>query len=135
MYFAGMMFPYLQKFGKYGGNNGDDGSYVELGFQTSTSIIKRFTSDHSNGGWYIYDSSRDSHNPAFNFIVGESPYAQRRASNNTAFVSTYYVDFLSNGFKLRNNSTNENYSDIEYIYMGWAEAPTIDLYGGGANAR
>ena len=127
--------PGLQKFGKYRGNNSTDGVYVELGFRPAWLIIKRFTSDHSNGGWYIYDSTRDPYNPAFNFVVGESPYAERRASNNSTFINTYYIDFLSNGFKLYNNSTNENYTDIDYLYMAWAEAPSVDLYGGGANAR
>ena len=127
--------PGLQKFGVYRGNNSDNGAVVELGFRPALVIIKRTTSDHSNGGWYIYDSSRDPINSAFNFIVAESDYAERRASNNSAFVNTYYVDFLSNGFKLRNNATNANRENIDYIYMAWAEAPASNLFGGQSNAR
>ena len=126
--------PGLQKFGKYSGVASADGPYIDLGFRPALVIFKRTTS-HSNGGWYIYDSSRDPHNTAYNFIVGESAYAERRASNNTSFVSTYYVDFLSNGFKLRHNSTNLNDGSTEYIYMAWAEAPSFNLYGGQSNAR
>ena len=127
--------PGLQKFGKYSGLDGADGPYVELGFRPALVIFKRFSSDHSNAGWYIYDSSRNPRNPAFTFNVAEANYAERRASNNTAFVSTYYVDFLSNGFKLRHDSTNLSVSGQSYIYCAWAEAPSIDLFGGGANAR
>ena len=56
----------------------------------------------------------------------------RTAANQQA----YDIDFLSNGFKLRyaDSAGYTNY-DAEYVYMAWAESPTVDLYGGGANAR
>ena len=43
------------------------------------------------------------------------------------------VDLLSSGFKLRqsNNPNNAN----TYIYAAWAEAPSVNLYGGQSNAR
>ena len=97
-------------------------------------MFKRTTS-HSNGGWYIYDSSRDSHNTAYQFIVGESAYVNVSTSNNSSFVSTYYIDFLSSGFKLRHNSTNLNDGKTEYIYMAWAQRPSINLYGAQSNIR
>ena len=40
-----------------------------------------------------------------------------------------YIDRLSNGFKLRSTGANSNASET-YIYCAWAEAPSIDLYGG-----
>ena len=45
------------------------------------------------------------------------------------------MDMYSSGFKMRSNKTGTNRSGGTYIYMAWAEAPSIDLYGGGANAR
>ena len=44
------------------------------------------------------------------------------------------LDFLSNGFKLRDSNNKVNASNDVYIYCAWAEAPSIDLFGGGANA-
>ena len=46
------------------------------------------------------------------------------------------IDFLSNGFKVRFGTAGyiNNTSSYEFIYCAWAEAPSIDLYGGGANA-
>jgi hypothetical protein len=45
------------------------------------------------------------------------------------------MDFLSNGFKMRTTDADMNGSSRTYIYAAWAEAPSVDLYGGGANAR
>ena len=49
--------------------------------------------------------------------------------------SNYPMDFLSNGFKMRTTDADMNGSSRTYIYAAWAEAPSVDLYGGGANAR
>ena len=53
-------------------------------------------------------------------------------STNTANVVNF--DFLSNGFKVRGTDGDINAENV-FIYAAWAEAPSIDLYGGGANAR
>ena len=47
------------------------------------------------------------------------------------------LDFLSNGFKIRtsNANVNANSGNPNYIYCAWAKSPSINLYGGGANAR
>ena len=51
------------------------------------------------------------------------------------------VDFLSNGFKIRNANGNMNRRDVNsnvsdlYIYCAWAESPSVNLYGGQSNAR
>ena len=46
----------------------------------------------------------------------------------------YAIDFLSNGFKIRGTNGQIEWL-ITYIYAAWAEAPSVDLFGGGANAR
>ena len=43
------------------------------------------------------------------------------------------LDVLSNGFKFRNTGFPND--SATFIYGAWAEAPSVDLYGGGANAR
>jgi hypothetical protein len=36
---------------------------------------------------------------------------------------TYYIDFVSNGVKLRSNASMSNQSGINFIYMAFAEMP------------
>ena len=45
------------------------------------------------------------------------------------------VDFLSNGFKIRNTASTLNLNSHTIFYAAWAETPSVDLFGGGANAR
>ena len=127
--------PGLQKFGTYDGISSSNGTVIDLGFRPRIILLKRYSSDHANAGWHWYDTARDTVNPAYNFILADKPYTERRAANNSSHVSTYYVDFLSNGFKLRHNSTNLNDGGVKYLYAAWAEAPTFNLYGAQSNAR
>ena len=123
--------PGLQKFGSYEGNEdtGGDGPFVELGFRPAIIWIKNSEQGTSAADWVIYDSERNKFNPS-----GEQLYPNRNIAE--ADSSSHYFDILSNGFKVRSTSTSDltNATD-KYIYCAWAEAPTVDLFGGGANAR
>ena len=88
--------------------------------------MKRY--DAGTEPWVIYDSSRGSTNPN-----PKGLYANDSATENDA--SGRYKDFLSNGFKIRGTSGEQNASGASYIYCAWAEAPSINLYGAQANAR
>ena len=114
--------PGLQKFGTYSGNSNADGPFIELGFRPALFVMKQ---TDSTGYWMVYDSARDPIND------GSPNYLFWNAASVEG--SGYDLDFLSNGVKLRTN--NANFNTTSYVYMAWAEAPTIDLYGGGANAR
>ena len=79
----------------------------------------------------INDTERDTFN-----VTGKSLRAQTDAAESTSGASNSATwDILSNGFKLRDSGAGSNASGGTYIYCAWAEAPSIDLYGGGANAR
>jgi hypothetical protein len=116
--------PGLQKFGTYGGNSDQDGAFVHLGFQPALLWLKR---TDSTGNWVILDSKRTPNNPA-----NISAYADTNTDANYS-PGQPWADILSNGFKLRATYGEVNVGD--YIYCAWAEAPSVDLYGGGANAR
>ena len=65
--------------------------------------------------WFIFDSTRDIDN-------------ENTASLNTdgaAESSSHPIDFLSNGFKLReaDSAGYTNYSGSQYIYAAFAEHP------------
>ena len=124
--------PGLQKFGEYTGNGDNDGPFVHLGFRPALVWIKRYSV--SSGNWRIFDNLRNEADRG----IGNNPIDA--GMDIEAVVETYTspdldIDFLSDGFKIRNNSTDNNISGSGYIYCAWAEAPSVDLYGGGANAR
>ena len=118
--------PGLQKFGSYEGNNNNDGVFVELGFRPSILLIKRVD---NTDDWLLYDGTRRP-------INVNSRYLRPNQSNveNTGDGAGTGLDLLSNGFKIRSDSSAINAAET-YIYAAWAEAPSVDLYGGGANAR
>ena len=122
IYYVWADVPGLQKFGTYSGNSNADGPFIELGFRPALFVMKQ---TDSTGYWMVYDSARDP-------INNGSPY-YLFWNDNSAHGTGYDLDFLSNGVKLRTD--NANFNTTSYVYMAWAEAPTIDLFGGGANAR
>jgi hypothetical protein len=98
-------------FGSYTGNGSTDGPFVYLGFRPRYVMVK------NTGGaaqWYIYDTARDTYNIATNGLF---------ASSSQAETAIAWVDFLSNGFKLRGTSTDFNGSGTTYIYACFAENP------------
>ena len=105
----------FSKFDKYTGNNNADGPFVYLGFTPALIITKNFSS--AGGSWGMYDNKRNSTNDAGTFML--------RANKNEAdyFHATYTpIDFLSNGFKIRNTGGEDN-SAQSFMYMAFAEAP------------
>jgi hypothetical protein len=116
----------FSKFGSYTGNSSTDGPFVYLGFRPKFVIFKDYSNAHS---WVMVDSSRNTYNVAGDYLRAESSAAENATysvANNTA------VDFLSNGFKLRNAAVNsgENNGSSNYLYMAFAEHPFKN-----ANAR
>ena len=117
--------PGLQKFGIYEGNGAGDGPFVELGFRPALVVCKNFDDTQP---WQVYDSKRGPIN-----VIDKG---LQWNSSNAEYSGTDRIDFVSNGFKVRGNGGVEpNVSGQTYMYAAWAEAPSIDLYGGGANAR
>ena len=80
-------------------------------------------------GWFLVDNKRA--NP-FNPVDG-SLHPNSNAAENTS--SDFFVDFLANGFKLRDNDAQLNGSGSTYIYMAFAEAPLVSSNGVPAVAR
>ena len=106
------------RFGEYKGNALDDGTYVYLGFRPRWLMLKNADSTESGGAaWIIYDTERSTSN-----VMDDRLYAnQSTAEQNNA---NYNIDFLSNGFKIRDGSANYGYNNANtYIYMAFAEIP------------
>ena len=120
--------PGLQKFGHYIGTGDDDGAYVDLGFKPAMLWVKCSSSDSQE--WLLWDSKRSPHNLVDTVIY---PHTNTSESDNG---TSRKVDFLSNGFKLRNGSSGASGIDGRtYLYMAWAEQPVSNLYGATSTAR
>ena len=101
------------KFGSYTGNGNADGPFIFTGFRPAWIMIKR---TNSSEGWQIFDNKRSPINEIGDVI---------EANTNAAAVTSIpnWLDFLSNGIKLRAHYTNGNGSGSTYIYLAFAESP------------
>jgi len=101
------------KFGSYTGNGNADGTFIYTGFKPALVIIKQTnTTNH----WYIWDNKRDLDNPTQVYM---------RPDTNMANGSYDWLDFVSNGIKIRNTSSGTSTNGGTYIYMAWAENPIV----------
>tara|TARA_R100001440_G_scaffold73591_1_gene98270 strand:- start:25 stop:1086 length:1062 start_codon:yes stop_codon:yes gene_type:complete len=112
------------KFGSYTGNGNADGPFVYTGFKPAWLMIKVFSGN--TGGWDMYDNKRGSYN---------GQIAMLQANDNGAEQTADGVDFLSNGFKIRHTSGNQNGSGNTHIYMAFAEHPFVSSEGVPVTAR
>ena len=130
--------PGVQKFGSYIANNSSDGPFVNLGFKPAIVWVKLYSGADNN--WVVYDrarmeatgnnsSTQPKGNPNGNTL-------QMNDSTEEPTSSLYYVDFLSNGFKVRDDDScvNGSSGSYKYIYCAWAETPQYPLYGGQSSA-
>ena len=115
--------PGYSKFGSYTGSGVTNGTYVHLGFRPAWVLFKR--SDSSSTNWFIVDIKRDTFNECTRDLF---PNNSDNETNNPNFV-----DFLSNGFKLRTTGTAVNAGTI--IYMAFAEEPGTTPFDTFPNAR
>jgi hypothetical protein len=100
------------KVGSYTGNGSTDGTFVHCGFRPSMVIIK---ASSSTSNWKIMDSVRDEYN------IGKASLHPNLS--NAEDGSNGWIDFTSNGFKLRGVSTIQNDSGVEHIFLAFAENP------------
>ena len=105
------------KFGSYTGNNSTDGPFVYTGFTPAWVMIKR--TDGGTNNWPIWDYERGVYNGA---------RAELYANLNNTEATDSAIDILSNGFKLRNASTEWN-NGTNYIYMAFAKHPFVSSKG------
>ena len=89
------------KFGSYTGYDTSDGPFIYTGFRPALVLIKR----DAAGAWWLANSSASPTNvsPIEGIIRPNSTAAQTSDASET-------LDILSNGFKLRSNAGDINYS-------------------------
>ncbi len=102
----------FSKFGSYTGNGSTDGPFIYLGFRPKFLMIKVTNAVNE---WIIVDSARATYNVIGNYLLASSSGAE-----GSGFV---LVDFLSNGFKMRNSFAGWNGSGENIIYAAFSENP------------
>ena len=111
----------FSKFGSYTGNGNNDGTFVYLGFKPAFVMVKNTVNNARN--WTIIDNKRNTFNP-------ETQWLYPNTSDIELTASSYPVDFVSNGFKIRTGVASYfNTSGENYIYMAFAESPFVTSTG------
>jgi hypothetical protein len=113
----------FSKFGSYTGNGSTDGPFVYTGFKPAFVIAKNATTGATS--WEMADNKRALFNVNNKTLKADTSGAEQ----------TYnFIDFLSNGFKLR-YSSDSNTSGNTIIYMAFAENPFVTSTGIPTTAR
>ena len=100
-------------FGSWTGTGSTDGPFVFTGFKPAFVMLKVTSAANV---WLMLDGTRNPSN-----VVTLNLNADQSSAENT--YSSGWVDFTSNGFKIRDNSTATNTNGGTYIYMAFASAP------------
>jgi hypothetical protein len=106
----------FSKFGKYTGTGSNPGPFIYTGFKVSWLLVKA----NNAANWYLCDDARSPINPLTTFL-----HPDRSDADYSNFGRGF--DFLSNGFKVRQESGyGNNYSGVDTFYMAFAELPFFD---------
>jgi len=95
--------------GTYEGSNNSNGPFIYTGLKPSFILLKNM--DHTKS-WNIWDNKRDTDNPLIKKLA---------PSTSDVDADDLALDFLSNGFKLRQNGSNFNDS-YTYFYMVFGQS-------------
>jgi len=117
----------FSKMGSYTGNGSTDGTFIYTGFSPSFIMFKNASVTES---WTILDLKRAS-------VPNANPNAEVLWPNDNfaEYDETQGIDFLSNGFKVRESATGFNGSGNTIIYMAFAENPLVGTNNVPATAR
>lgn len=100
------------KIGSYTGNGSSDGVFVHCGFRPAFVLLKKSSAAGDN--WSMYDNKRDIDNAVAEYLIPND--AQAAGTTDT-------MDFVANGFKVRNSGSYVNTSGATYIFIAFAEMP------------
>ena len=111
--------------GQYTGNGSTDGTFAYTGFKPAFVLLKN--ADNGTRSWYTFDNKRNTFNATNLWLAPNLSNAEGSLTSG--------VDFLSNGFKLRESTTGFNESGKKFIYMAFAESPFTTSTGIPTTAR
>ena len=100
------------RFGRFQGNEDDDGTFIYTGFRPKIIFIKE--NDNADD-WCVYDTARSTFNPVQKVVRWENAAAE---FDNSARA----IDILSNGFKIRTSNSTINQAST-FVYGAWGDVP------------
>ena len=103
----------FSKSGAYKGNGNVNGPFVYTGFKPAWIIIK---ANSNYKYWNIFDNKRNPYNGVTTRLAPSLPNAEDTVTG---------LDFLSNGFKIRDSGSTLNESGTTIAYMAFAENPFV----------
>ena len=102
----------FSKFGSYVGNGSSDGPFTYCGFRPKFIMVK----STGSASWIMYDTTRSTYNVDAIALIADLDLAELNSTD-------WYMDILSNGFKLRTSYGQVNNSGSQFIFMAFAESP------------
>ena len=124
------------KYGSYKGNGNANGSFVYTGFKPRAIFTKKI--DGAVGSWVWHDSrmGQSTGNGTSSGTDINVASANQVIESNSNLMDDYGdIDFLSNGFKVRDTDNRVNTNTSTYIYMAWADSPFTTSTGKPTTAR
>ena len=105
--------PGYSAFGMYKGINDAFGPMCVTGFKPAWVLVRNVSASNN---WFIQDSERLGYNPQNHLS---------KPNSNGADDTGTHIDILSNGFKVKSSSANNNGSGNYMIYAAFAKAPAV----------
>ena len=102
-----------QKIGAYTGNGSADGPMMHVGFKPQYVMIKSTTQASTN--WEFFDDNIEPNN-----VVGDQNFLNIA---NAEADGDHNMDWLGNGFKIRDTSSSVNTNNETYVYLAIAKHP------------
>ena len=119
--------PGYSAIGAYTGDGNADGPFVYTGFKPALVILKVYNyTTTTYTSWGLYDNTRPSgtYNPVHSPLWANLSDVEGNRGNGGGGGNSIFVDFLSNGFKIRSGHTENNSNPNGIIYMAFAELPS-----------
>jgi len=107
------------KFSSYVGNGDADGPFIYTGHMPRCVWIKR---TDSSAEWAVYFWNDTSVNSSY-VSLKQNPLDSRLTFDAGSMNNGEPVDFLSNGFKIRDSDAIVNASSGNYLYCSWGSVP------------
>ena len=123
--------------GKYEGTGNNNGMFCYTGFKPAFILLKM----NSTGGWFMwsqdpsnadspdgvasggYDDSSTVDQQNYANVIKNRLLANTQAGTDNS--NDNRIDFLSNGFKVRDNATSWNQGNVPSFWAAWAQFPLV----------
>ncbi len=110
----------FSKFGEYEGDGSTNGFFCYTGFRPSMVLIKN---TDSSTNWMTWDIGQSPNNEMHNTLFPHNTNAQNTTTTDND------IDFLCNGFKIREDNGDLNNNGAKILFFAWAEFPLVSSNG------